>query len=68
MVQDCTVTSGMATLSPLYSVEEIAAAREWLIDCFPQCEEDILEASTEAIFRNVAKYFDGGISGFLLTM
>ena len=55
-------------LAPLYSIEEISAAREWLIDCFPNCEDDILEASTEAIFRGVAKHFDGGIAGFMLTM
>ena len=43
----------------------IQAAREWLIDCFGNQEDEILEASDCDIYLNVCRFCDGGWNGFL---
>lgn len=45
--------------------ELIAAAREWLIECYPDEEDDILESSADRIRRAVARDYDGGWPEFV---
>jgi hypothetical protein len=45
--------------------DTIAAAREWLMDCFPNEEEDILEASDRKIVRETHRHYAGGWSQFV---
>lgn len=66
MLSNDVVTSYMSTPT-MYSVEEITAAREWLIDCFPNAEYTLKEATGEQIWNAIARYFEGGIAAFLLT-
>ena len=42
-----------------------AIAREWLIECFPDDEEEILELSAAETKRAVQRYYDGGWNEFL---
>jgi hypothetical protein len=52
-------------IAPALTAEQIVVAREWLLDCYPNQEEDIVEASDWNIIREVARLHDGGIDGFL---
>jgi predicted Zn-dependent protease with MMP-like domain len=52
-------------IAPALTPEQIVVAREWLLDCYPNQEEDIVEASDWNIIREVARLHDGGIDGFL---
>ena len=42
-----------------------AMAREWLIECFPGAEEEILELSATETERAINRYYDGGWQEFL---
>ena len=52
-------------IAPALTAEQIAVAREWLLECFPDQDDDISEASDRTIIREVARLHDGGIAGFL---
>lgn len=39
-------------------------AREWLIDCFPDEEDIINDATDAAILRRTNRLYDGGLAGF----
>jgi len=58
--------SGDLSLAPLPGSMEalLADAREWLIECFPDQEDEILEASEEIIRHNVERHWDGGWASF----
>jgi len=43
----------------------LQSAREWLIECFEDQEDEILEASDNVIVREVERHYDGGLAGFL---
>ena len=43
----------------------IPAAREWLLDCFPDQEEEIAEAPADVIRREVERHYDGGAAQFV---
>ena len=45
--------------------QRIAAARDWLLDCFPNDEDDILEASDRNIVRETQRHFGGGWDQFV---
>ena len=54
------------THSELLAADDIhAIAREWLIECFPDDEEEILELSAAQTERAVGRYYDGGWNEFL---
>lgn len=55
----------MNKLSP----EVIQAMREWLAECLwaDADEADIMQASEAHVVRAVAKTYDGGLAGFLLS-
>lgn len=42
-----------------------AIAREWLIECFPESEDEILDLSAAETQRAVHRYYDGGWKEFL---
>lgn len=42
-----------------------AIAREWLIECFPDDEDDILSLSDDQTQRAINRYYDGGWHEFL---
>ena len=44
------------------------AMKEWLIDCYPDEEVDIIEASYEQLKRAVIRDFEGGLPAFLESM
>ena len=48
---------------------QLAEAREWLSECVwgDMDPEDFDTVSDRAIERGIARHYDGGISGFLLT-
>lgn len=52
--------------SELLAQDDIhAIAREWLIECFPDAEEEILELTAAQTKRAVERYYDGGWKEFL---
>lgn len=52
--------------SELLAIDDIhAIAREWLIECFPDVEEEILELSAAQTKRAINRYYDGGWQEFL---
>ena len=54
------------THSELLARDDIhAIAREWLIECFPDAEEEILELSATETERAINRYYDGGWQEFL---
>ena len=54
------------THSELLAADDIhAIAREWLIECFPDSEDEILELSAAQTERAVGRYYDGGWNEFL---
>lgn len=58
----------MLTLVPIKETatrEEIKEMREWLIDCYPDQEDEIDNACDETIMKNVERDFCGGLEGFL---
>jgi hypothetical protein len=52
-------------IAPALTPEQIVVAREWLLECFGDQEDDINESSDRTIIREVARLHDGGIDGFL---
>lgn len=52
---------------PPLTGSNLEAAREWLLDVFPQQEDDVREADAQLVTDNVARFYDGGLSAFLLT-
>lgn len=40
---------------------------EWLRDCYADQEDDILEAPTAVLARNVDRVYDGGLAAFAET-
>ena len=42
-----------------------AIGREWLIECFPDDEDEILELTAAQTKRAINRYYDGGWSEFL---
>jgi hypothetical protein len=58
--------SGELSLEPLPGSMEalLADAREWLIECFPEQEDEIREANEHTIRQNVERHYDGGWSSF----
>ena len=52
----------------LMTQEQIAAAREWILDCQWEDldEEDIPELSDTEVINGIARNYDGGIKGFIL--
>lgn len=40
--------------------------RSWLIECYPDDEEDIAELTDEESVKAVKKYYDGGINAFIV--
>lgn len=55
------------TTPTMYSVEEIAAARKWLTELLPNAEYSLKEATGPQIWNAIGRYFDGGVTAFLLT-
>ena len=54
------------THSELLAQDDIhAIAREWLVECFPDDEEEILELTAAQTQRAVGRYYDGGWKEFL---
>ena len=54
------------THSELLALDDIhAIAREWLVECFPDSEDEILELSATETERAVNRYYDGGWNEFL---
>jgi len=54
------------THSDLLDANDIyAIAREWLIECFPDAEDEILELTAAEAKRAVERYYDGGWKEFL---
>ena len=50
----------------LLALDDIhAIARGWLIECFPDSEDEILELTDAQTKRAVGRYYDGGWSEFL---
>ena len=50
----------------LLALDDIhAMACEWLIECFPDDEDEILELSAAQTERAVERYYDGGWNEFL---
>ena len=50
----------------LLALDDIhAIAREWLIECFPDSEDEILELTAAETKRAVERYYDGGWNEFL---
>ena len=45
--------------------DTIAAAREWLMDCFPDCEEDVEEATDRYIVKQTHRHYSGGWDAFI---
>jgi hypothetical protein len=41
-----------------------AEARSWLVDCFPEHEDEIVDAPRPAIAATVNKHYDGGLEAF----
>lgn len=54
-----------AAASLTYIEEQVSAARTWLIDCFPDQEDEIKDASPEVIVAQTEKHYDGGWAAFL---
>jgi hypothetical protein len=46
--------------------QRVAAARDWLLDCFPNDEDDIVEASDRTIVRETQRHFGGGWDQFVV--
>jgi hypothetical protein len=44
---------------------QLAQARDWLKDIFPNQEEEIDEASAQEIAREIKRNYDGGIEQFI---
>ena len=54
------------THSELLAQDDIhAMAREWLIECFPDSEDEILELTAAETKRAINRYYDGGWQEFL---
>ena len=54
------------THSELLALDDIhAIAREWLIECFPDSEDEILELTAAETKRAINRYYDGGWQEFL---
>ena len=54
------------THAELLALDDIhAMAREWLIECFPDAEDEILELSAAQTKRAINRYYDGGWQEFL---
>ena len=54
------------THSELLARDDIhAIAREWLIECFPDSEDEILELTAAETKRAINRYYDGGWQEFL---
>ena len=54
------------THAELLALDDIhAVAREWLIECFPDAEDEILELSAAQTKRAINRYYDGGWQEFL---
>lgn len=49
-------------------VKVTLAMKEWLVDCYPDEEVDIIEASYEQLKRAVIRDFEGGLPAFLESM
>lgn len=43
----------------------VLAMKEWLIDCYPDEEMDIIEANYEQLKRAIQRDYDGGLPAFL---
>jgi hypothetical protein len=57
---------GKATMPDAFNEQTYAAAREWLIECFEDQEDEILKASNATIRREVDRLFDvSGWAGFV---
>lgn len=50
------------------TVEQLAAAREWIADCVWRDidQDDVNQLTPDQVERGVARHFDGGIAGFKL--
>jgi hypothetical protein len=46
------------------TTRELKYAREWLIDCYPNQEDEIDQACTEDIESHVEREYCGGIDNF----
>jgi hypothetical protein len=47
------------------AADTIAAAREWLMDCFPDDQDEIEEATDRTIVRETHRHYGGGWDGFI---
>lgn len=45
--------------------EQLIYARDWLIDCYPNQEDEINQACDEDIERHVEREYCGGIESFI---
>ena len=43
----------------------IKEGREWLMDCYPDDEDEILECNNNEILNAVEREFDGGLTEFI---
>lgn len=43
-------------------------AREWIIDCHPDEEDDIIESSNDRIIKYISKNWGGGVDQFIKDM
>lgn len=55
----------MTHSDPLDANDIYAIAREWLIECFPDSEDEILELIAAETKRAINRYYGGGWSEFL---
>lgn len=44
---------------------QLEAARDWCLEVWPDCADDIWEATPKQIEQAIAKTWDGGISDFI---
>jgi hypothetical protein len=56
----------MSATKPADDFDLYAAARDWLIDCYPEEEEEIRAASDQKIFKVVSRDYCGGWTQFAL--
>jgi len=54
------------TLTIEVSESFLCNARKWLIECYPEEEEEILEADDQQVLRAVNRLYDGGLRAFIM--